>query len=81
MKRHTTRLNQQEQEVAAAQQNNAQTQSNAALQFNTAEEVLRRDCSQMRLPSGVARRLQESVNAEPKPKQRWWKRWLGDSNG
>jgi hypothetical protein len=75
MKRHTTRLNQQEQEAAAQQRN---TQDQATIQFNTAEEVLRHDCTRIRVPSAVAERLRESVNTEPKPARSWWKRWMGD---
>lgn len=74
MKRHTTRLNQQEQEATAHQQS---AQNQTALEFVSPEEALRHDCRQIRVPSAVAERLQESVKGEPKPARGWWKRWFG----
>jgi len=46
-------------------------------EFQTAEELLRHDASQTAVPPAVARRLDESIQREPKPERPWWKRLTG----
>jgi hypothetical protein len=75
MKHHTTRLNTQGQEQTSSHQQNVERQS--AMEFATAEEMLRHDASQTAVPPAVADRLQRSVECEPKPVRGWWQRLFG----
>lgn len=77
MKQHTKLESQQRQEQAAEQQ---QTQTPQAREFATPEELLRYDAAQTPVPPGIAQKLQQSLDALPKPdsKPAWWKRLLGD---
>ena len=75
MKRQTTRLNEHEQ--TGTQQHSAQEQT--ALEFATAEEVLRHDAAHTPVPRVVAERLQKSIEGEPKPALCWWQRLFGPS--
>jgi hypothetical protein len=74
--KHQSEFSGEQQEPNAARQ---QTQSPAALEFATAEELLRHDAKQTTVPAEIARRLQKSAGELPKPKAAWWKRWLGGS--
>jgi len=75
MKHHTSRLNTQGQEQTSSLQNNAEQRS--AVEFATAEEMLRHDAGQTAVPPAVADRLQRSVELEPKPTRSWWQRLFG----
>jgi len=61
------------------QQQVAETQSQKveAREFATAEELLRHDAGQTQVPPAVAKRLDESIQREPKPARPWWKRLTG----
>jgi hypothetical protein len=74
MKRHTTRLNQHEHEQTVQQEG---TQQRTALEFTSAEEMLRHDAAQTIVPPAVAKRLQKSIDQEPKPGRSWWQRLFG----
>ena len=73
MKRQTKLTTDQQQEHATEQQ----TQAKPALEFATAEELLRYDAAQTPVPGGIAQRLQQSTADLPRPKPAWWKRFLG----
>ena len=75
MNRHTSKLNQHEHEETILQQQNAQQQT--AVEFASAEEMLRHDAGQTPVPPAVAERLQQSVAQEPKPSRSLWQRLLG----
>ncbi len=75
MKHHTTRLNEQGREQTASHHQNVEQQ--AAMEFATAEEMLRHDAGQTQVPPAVAERLQQSVEREPKPARSWWQRLFG----
>ena len=75
MNRHTSKLNQHEQEAATLQQQNAQQQT--TVEFASAEEMLRHDAGQTPVPPAVAERLQRSVEQEPKPPRSLWQRLFG----
>ena len=55
----------------------AQSQETAAREFATAEELLRADASQIEVPPAVERRLDASLQREPKPARPWWRRLTG----
>jgi hypothetical protein len=74
MKRNTTRLNQQEREQTTQQQS---AQRQTAVEFVSAEEMLRHDAAQTTVPPAVAERLQKSIDREPKPARSWWQRLFG----
>jgi hypothetical protein len=63
----------EEQQHAVEQQ--AQKQS--ALEFASAEEMLRYDAANTAVPPDIARRLEQSTAGLPSPKRSWWKRWFG----
>jgi hypothetical protein len=75
MKRQT-KLTQQEQEQLAAEQQ--QTKSTSALEFATVEEMLRHDALHTPVPPTIATRLEESTSQlEPPPGRAWWRRFFG----
>ena len=73
MNRHTSKLNQHEE--TALHQHSAQQQT--AVEFASAEEMLRHDAGQTPVPPAVAERLQRSVEQEPKPPPSLWQRLFG----
>jgi len=75
MNRHTSKLNQHEHEERALHQQGAQQQT--AVEFASAEEMLRHDAGQTPVPPAVAERLQRSVDQEPKPPRSLWQRLFG----
>jgi hypothetical protein len=64
----------QHQEQAAAEQKAAS--NSAALEFETAEELLRHDAAQTPVPPQIARRLGQSI-AESEQKRPWWRKLIG----
>ena len=72
MKNHSSKLKQQEEQQA--EQQHQATQRQTTLEFNTPEELLRYDASQVTPPPSVAERLGQSVAREPKPARSWWQR-------
>jgi hypothetical protein len=75
MKRQT-KLTQQEQEQLAA--SHQQTQSSAAQEFASVEEMLRHDALHTPVPPTIEHRLAESASQlPPPPGPAWWRRLLG----
>ena len=75
MKRETKLTPQEQQELAAEQQ---QAQSAAAQEFASVEEMLRHDALHTPVPPTIAYRLEESVKQLPPPSSRaWWRRFFG----
>jgi hypothetical protein len=74
MNRQTSKLNQHQQQDSALQQQGSQQ---AALEFASAEEMLRHDAGQTPVPPAVAERLQQSIEQEPKPPRSIWRRLFG----
>ena len=72
MNRPTSKLIQRQREEIASQQQSAQ--ETAALEFASAEELLRHDAAQAPVPPAVAERLQKSIANDPKPERSWWQR-------
>lgn len=72
MKQKTNLTSAEQQQVAEAQAKQAE-----AREFETAEELLRHDAGQTQVPPAVAKRLDESIQREPKPAKSWWKRITG----
>ena len=73
MKRQT-KLTQQEQEQLAA----AQQQTQGAQEFANVEEMLRHDALHTPVPPTIEHRLAESVKELPPPPGRaWWRRFFG----
>lgn len=72
-------MKQEKKLTPRAQQQVAETQSQKveAREFATAEELLRHDAGQTQVPPAVAKRLDESIQREPKPARPWWKRLTG----
>ena len=76
--KHQTKLTSTGQhQLHAAEQ---QTQEKSALEFATAEELLRFDAAHTIVPPAIAQRLQQSTAELPKQKPSWWKRFLGGTN-
>jgi hypothetical protein len=75
MKRHTTKHQEQEQQQIAGQVQNSDQQS--AVEFASAETMLRHDADQIVVPPAVAERLQRSIEREPGPTRSWWRRVFG----
>ena len=75
MNRQSTRLHEHEQSGTHQQK----TQEQAAVEFATAEEVLRHDAAQTAVPPAVAERLQKSLEREPEPALSWWQRLFDPS--
>jgi len=75
MNRHTSKLNQHQQEESALQQEGQQQQT--PVEFASAEEMLRHDAGQTPVPPAVAERLQRSIDQEPKPSRSLWQRLFG----
>ena len=59
------------------QTSETQAQRTAAREFATTDELLRHDASQTEVPPAVAKRLDESIQREPKPARPWWRRLTG----
>jgi hypothetical protein len=72
MKNHSSKLKHQEEQHA--EQQHQATHRQATVEFNTPEELLRHDASQVAPPPSVAERLGQSVAREPKPSRSWWQR-------
>lgn len=49
----------------------------SGLEFSSAEEMIRFDAAQTTPPPTLARRVEDSVNREPRPKRSWWMRLFG----
>ena len=74
MKRQNRLTSQNEsQEQALSGQ---QTQSERALEFATAEDLLRHDAMHTPVPPRIAHRLQESIGKSPPPVRPWWRRFF-----
>lgn len=54
-----------------------QTRAAASPEFASAEELLRYDAAQTKVPPSVAERLDKSLQNEPKPTRSLWRRLLG----
>jgi hypothetical protein len=69
-----TKLSQRQEPVAQQQ-----TQTQAAKEFASADELLRFDATQTSVPPEIAQRLQKTAaNLPPPPPQRgWWKNLFG----
>jgi len=75
MKRQTKLTPQEQEQLAAAQQ---QTQSSSAREFASVEEMLRHDALHTPVPPTIAYRLEESVKQLPPASSRgWWRRFFG----
>ncbi|MEW6305899.1 MAG: hypothetical protein AB1705_20685 [Verrucomicrobiota bacterium] len=68
------RLQQQQRQDSQLDQ---QTGQSKALEFDSAEEVLRHDAASHQPPDRVVERLNESIAKEPKPPTSWWRKLLG----
>ncbi len=74
MKPHSPKLQHtQKEQTVETQQAQQQT---AAIEFASAEEVIRADAAQTQVPESVKTRLAESVEREPRPEPppSWWRR-------
>ncbi len=79
MKKKSSQLRQTEQQETATHQTSS---AQGALEFASAEEMLRFDAAQTVVPTQVTERLQESIAAEPKPRSAaWWQRWFRRRSG
>ena len=75
MKRQTKLTRQEQEQLAAGQQ---QTQSSSEKEFASVEEMLRHDALHTPVPPAIAHRLEESTSQLPPPSGRaWWRRLLG----
>jgi len=70
----------QKQNLTAQEQqqiSETQTQKTESCEFATPEELLRHDAAQTEVPPTVAKRLDESLQNEPKPTRSLWRRLTG----
>jgi hypothetical protein len=75
MKRQTKLTQQEQEQLAAGQQ---QTQSTSAQEFASVEEMLRHDALHTPVPPTIAHRLAESIGPSSPPHERaWWRRFFG----
>ena len=75
MKRQTKLTPQEQQQLAAEQQ---QTRSSSPQEFASVEEMLRHDALRTPVPPTIAHRLEESVKQLPPSSSRaWWSRFFG----
>lgn len=51
----------------------------AAQEFESVEELLRRDASEVEPPDTIIERLSESIANEQKANAPWWRRWFSRS--
>ena len=75
MKRQTKLTQQEQEQLAAAQQ---QKLASSPREFGSVEEMLRHDALHTPVPPTIAHRLAESVKELPPPPGRaWWRRFFG----
>ena len=76
MKQQSSKLREQEQAQAQARQQARELAG--AREFQSAEEVIRADVAQTKVPEAVKTRLTDSLAKEPPPKSKgpWWKRFI-----
>jgi hypothetical protein len=72
MKQKHKLASQEQQQVSETQ-----TQKSEGREFATAEELLRYDASQTEVPPTVAKRLDDSLQNEPKRTRSVWRRLMG----
>jgi hypothetical protein len=48
-------------------------------EFNTVEEMLRKDADMTEVPPELAGRVANAVASEPRPARSWWRRWFSRS--
>ena len=78
MKPPSSRFQQPGQEHSGAQEQSAK--ETAGEEFDSPEALLRFDAAQTEVPADVARRLNETLRAEPQPpRPPWWRRLMGGS--
>ena len=73
MKPDPSKLRQQTREHEEQAQHQTQ-QKQTAVEFASAEEMIRDDAEHMAVPPQIAERLNESIAQEPKPAVSWWRR-------
>jgi hypothetical protein len=73
--KHQSKLNSEQQQRQQAAEH--QAQSKPALEFGSAEELLRYDAAHTEMPGGIEQRLQASAAPLPRPGRPWWKRLFG----
>lgn len=61
------------EELAARIESEQQT----GREFQSPEEMLRRDAARTQVPDSLEPRLADSMKATPPPRRPWWRRWLG----
>jgi uncharacterized membrane protein YcjF (UPF0283 family) len=71
--KHQKKFEAQEQQ----QVSEVHSEQTSAREFATAEELLRYDAKQTEVPPGIAQRLGQSLQKEPRPRRSWWRRWFG----
>jgi hypothetical protein len=71
---NSRKLRQTTREESAQEHQVASGQKQTAREFNSAEELLRHDAAQTRVPPEIAARLRESIANEPRPQKSWWQK-------
>ena len=77
MDRQKKLISQQKVEEAQGALSQEQTIQPKALEFATAEVMLRHDAIHTPVPPAIAQRLEESVAQLPAPERSWWRKLLG----
>jgi hypothetical protein len=70
--------NETEEQVSELQQQQLAADQQHGVEFESAEEMLRHDATQVQPPERIEKRLKESLANEPQPAQSsWWRRLFG----
>ena len=67
------KLQQRTQEQTAHEQQSVSAQEQA-IEFSSAEEMLRLDAEKIPVPPRIESRLREAIAREPAPQKSWWER-------
>jgi hypothetical protein len=73
MERESSQLRHREQQESTELNQNHQ----AAIEFESVEEMLRFDASQTGIPTAISERLDASIALEPPPRPSWWRKLQG----
>lgn len=70
---------QREEQQSTRRVDQSQAARAAALEFKSAEDLIRHDAAEVPLPPGIAERLRDSIAREPSPPpaRSWWQRLFG----
>jgi hypothetical protein len=66
-------------QTAETEESHLSHSTQTAQEFESVEDLIRKDVQQTDLPPEIAERLNESIAREPQPQPGWWQRFFGTS--